>query len=117
MQSPKGAQTMIDRIPAATLSDIAEMAQKYLWWKAIGAEGHSTGRMIAQIMRLGTYDDIRSLESMLRPELLGSVMAASAPGWFDDRSWDFWRGRLSASGVADLPEQRPRRTFSHADLL
>lgn len=104
-------------IPMSATIAISHMAHKYLWWRAVAAEGHSVDRMVAQIMRFGSYDDIRKLESMLPPDVLATVMMESAPGWFDDRSWDFWRGRLSLSGVADIHEHRPRRTFAHADML
>ena len=94
---------------------IEDMARRYLWWESIAADGHSSDRMLAQIMRFGTYDDIRKMESIVRPDVLGRVMRTSAPGWFDDRSWSFWRGRLHVSGEADIPERRPRRTFAHGD--
>lgn len=103
-------------IPKSAEEAIEELSRKYLWWKAIAAEGHTTERMVAQIMNLGTYKDIRKLEAMLSPKILASVMANSAPGWFDDRSWDFWRGRLSFAGVQGINEHRPQRTFPHADM-
>jgi hypothetical protein len=71
--------------------------------------------MIAQIMRLGTYDHILRLEEIVEPDGLANVMILSAPGWFDDRSWDFWRGRLSSR--SDIPPRRPKRTFAHAEML
>lgn len=106
-----------DNACASTTAAIERMAQRYLWWKAVAAEGHSTDRMVAQIMRFGSYDDIRRLEALLEPEDLAAVMMGSAPGWFDDRSWDFWRGRLSLSGISDIHEHRPKRTFAHASMF
>jgi hypothetical protein len=44
-------------------------------------------------------------------------MRTSAAGWFDDRSWSFWRGRLSHGGEADIPEHAPKRTFTDASVL
>ena len=104
-------------IPRSAEETIGAMARKYVWWKAVAAEGHSLNRMVDNIMRCGSYDDIRKLESVVTPDVLATVMMDSAPGWFDDRSWDFWRGRLSRSGVKDIHEHRPQRTFAHADLL
>jgi hypothetical protein len=106
-----------NRIAASAAADIEAMSRTYLWWNAIAEDGHSLERMIAQIMRLGTYKDIRRLEAMVTPDLLAAVLVDSAPGWFDDRSWAFWRGRLSHAGVAEIPERRPQRTFAHADML
>jgi hypothetical protein len=41
---------------------IAEFGRKYLWWAPVGGEPHSEDRIIAQVMNLGTYDDILLLE-------------------------------------------------------
>jgi hypothetical protein len=102
-------------LPPATAAQISALAARYLWWDPVDPHGHTLPRMIAQIMRLGTYDDILRLEDMVEPDVLASVMMLSAPGWFDDRAWDFWRGRLS--GRSDIPARRPKRTFAHADMV
>ncbi len=96
---------------------IAYLAKRYFWWSAADENGHSLPRMIAQIMQLGSYDDILSLEGITDRDVLADVMRNSAAGWFDDRSWDFWRGRLSHSDSGDIPELRPKRTFAHARTL
>ena len=104
-------------VSAEKKGQISDLAARYLWWDAIDPSGHPVSRMIAQIMRLGTYDDILHLEDIVEPDALADVMLRSAPGWFDDRSWDFWRGRLSVAGRSDIPERRPKRTFAHAEML
>jgi hypothetical protein len=104
-------------LPSDKAASVADLAKKYVWWDAVDPNGHTLARMIAQIMRLGTYDDILRLEDLADPSVLAEVMRNSAPGWFDDRSWDFWRGRLSRSGQWDIPEQRPLRTFARASTL
>jgi hypothetical protein len=91
---------------------IAAFERKYIWWKPIGGESHSESRIIAQAMNFGTYEDIRRLEQTLGPARLAEVMLRAEPGWISDRSWEFWRGRLSrALGIA-MPEEVPRRSFS-----
>jgi hypothetical protein len=57
-------------------------------------------------MDLGTFDDIRRLETTL-----ADVMLHAAAGWFSARSWEFWRGRLSPALGKAIPEQPPRRPF------
>ncbi len=79
---------------------IAEFGRKYLWWKPVGAKSHSDDRIIAQTMNLATYDDILLLER---------IMLHAEPGWFSDRSWEFWRGRLSVATGATIPNEAPRR--------
>src|SRR5437868_1108886 len=93
---------------------IAELGRKYLWWEPIGGQSHSEHRIIAQVMDLGTYEDIRRLEKMIGLERLADVMLQAEPGWFSDRSWEFWRGRLSLALGKEIPEEAPRRSFHAA---
>jgi hypothetical protein len=88
---------------------IARLGERYLWWDG-GAVPHTAMRTVAQIMNLGTYEDILSLESLLAPPLLARVMLNAQPGWFSARAWEFWRGRL---GIA-MPGQPPVRSIAHA---
>jgi hypothetical protein len=94
---------------------IAEFARKYLWWVPVGDRPHSDDRIIAQTMNLGTYDDILRLEQTVGKTRLVEIMLRAEPGWINDRSWEFWRGRLSFSTGAAIPNEAPRRAF-HAVL-
>jgi hypothetical protein len=93
---------------------IAELGRKYLWWAPVGAEPHSENRIIAQAMNFGTFDDIVVLEQTVGRSRLVEVMLRAEPGWFSDRSWEFWRGRLSLAAGGTLPEEAPRRSFHAA---
>ncbi|WP_375452350.1 hypothetical protein [uncultured Devosia sp.] len=104
-------------ITAENDAEIAFMASRYLWWKPVEQSGFSRLRKIAQIMHLGSYEEIRHLELLLGEDSLAQVMVKSEAGWFDDRSWDFWRGRLSLSANRSIPNERPKRTFRHAPVL
>jgi len=95
---------------------IAELKRKYLWWEPVGEEPHAECRIIAQAMNFGTFDDIRRLEKTLGPERLADVMQQAEPGWIGDRSWEFWRGRLSRILERAMPEEPPRRSF-RAEVL
>jgi hypothetical protein len=95
---------------------VAELAHKYLWWNPAGGGRHPEQRIIAQAMNLGTFDDIRRLERTFGPHRLAQVMLEAAPGWFSDRSWELWRGRLSLALGTALPEEPPRRSF-HASAV
>lgn len=91
------------------LSD--ELESKYFWWEPVGAQPRSDDRILAQAMNLASFADVRRLESVLGRRRLAEVMLGAAPGWFSDRSWEFWRGRLSLSSVQAIPEEPPRRSF------
>jgi hypothetical protein len=90
---------------------IAEFGRKYLWWKPVGDQPQSEDRIIAQTMNLGTYDDILALERAIPASRLIEIMLHAQPGWFSERSWEFWRGRLSYSTGAAIPDRPPRRSF------
>jgi len=93
---------------------IAGFGRKYLWWEPVGGQPHSEDRIIAQTMNLGTYDDILLLEQTVGKPRLAEVMLHAEPGWFNDRSWEFWRGRLSFATGAMIPREAPRRAFDAA---
>ncbi len=86
---------------------LAEFASRYIWWR--DEQPPSDDRVIAQVMSLGTYDDIRRLEACYGPHDLRAVMLRAQPGWVDERSWDLWRGRLAFAGAGPIPEIPPRR--------
>jgi len=93
---------------------LAELGEKYIWWAPIGQEPPTRERIIAQVMNIGTYDDIRRLEATLGFGKLAEVMIDAAPGWFNPRSWSFWRGRLRLETDVQIPAEPPRRIFHAA---
>jgi hypothetical protein len=104
----------IERAGDAAEDLIAELRSKYIWWEPIGDEPHAGERVIAQAMNLGTFEDIRRMERTLGSERLADVMLRAAPGWLSERSWEFWRGRLSFALGKPMPEKPPRRSFHAA---
>ena len=88
---------------------IADLRRKYLWWDPVSDEPHSENRIIAQAMNFGTFDDIVALEQTVGKKRLVEVMLRAEPGWLSDRSWEFWRGRLSAVAGGAIPDEAPRR--------
>ena len=95
-----------------TLAAILEQfGRKYLWWDPVGTQRFTDDRIIAQTMNLGTYDDILVLEQTVGKPQLVNIMRRAEPGWFNDRSWEFWRGRLSRTTGEAIPNQPPRRKF------
>jgi hypothetical protein len=93
---------------------IAGFGRKYLWWEPVDGLPHSEDRIIAQTMNLGTYNDILLLEQTVGKSRLVEIMLHAEPGWLSDRSWEFWRGRLSFRTGAAIPDKAPRRSFHAA---
>jgi hypothetical protein len=112
---------LTSNVPSAPVDDaagrlVAEFERRYFWWKPIGGEPRPEVRIIAQAMNFGTYEDILRLEQTLGRARLADVMLHAEPGWISDRSWEFWRGRLSHALGTAMPEEAPRRSF-RADAL
>jgi len=93
---------------------IERFGRKYLWWRPADGRPFSEDRIIAQTMNLGTYEDILLLERTVGKPRLVEVMLRAEPGWIDDRSWEFWRGRLSFATGAAIPDVAPRRMLDAA---
>jgi hypothetical protein len=88
----------------------SELERKFFWWEPVGRQPRSDARILAQAMDLASFDDVRRLETALGLDRLADAMRGAEPGWISERSWEFWRGRLRASGQA-IPETPPRRSF------
>ena len=97
-----------DGLPADLAS---ELESKFFWWEPIGRQPRSPARILAQVMNLAPFDEVRRLEKTLGPELLAEAMLSAEPGWISERSWEFWRGRLSLATGRAIPDAPPRRTF------
>jgi hypothetical protein len=98
---------------AALLSDLES---KYFWWEPIGTEPRSSERVVAQAMNMASFEDVRRLETELGHDALLETMLAAQPGWLNERSWEFWRGRLAFATGRALPEEAPRRSLDAGDL-
>ena len=82
------------------------MARKYIWWQA-PERALADGRLLlAQVMTLGTTDDVRWLLSVASGEDLLRVLDDPPVGVFNRRSWTFWHHRLGREPVPDLPARR-----------
>jgi hypothetical protein len=93
-------------------ADLArDLEKRFFWWDPVGSEPRSDSRILAQAMELGSFSDIRHLESVVGPHALADLMLNAEPGWLSDRSWEFWRGRLALATGKTIPEEAPRRSF------
>jgi hypothetical protein len=93
-------------------ADLAsELERKFFWWEPVGSQPRSDLRILAQAMNLASFEDVRHLETALGADQLVEVMLKAEPGWIDERSWDFWRGRLALATGRAIPETPPRRSF------
>ena len=83
---------------------------KYLWWKSVEQATKDSHQLIAQVMSLGTFEDVQKLRSILSDDRLVGTLEDAEPGEFRPRSWAYWHWVLNGFHDETLPPL-PRRTF------
>ncbi len=89
---------------------MTRMARRYIWWQSPEESLEDPRRVIAQVMDIGTLEDIRSLVDAVGRNTLIGVMSQARPGWFRPRSWAFWHTALetaTAGRIPPIPSRRP----------
>ncbi len=105
--------TSTDRLPVASLAKrltgdahARKMARKYVWWQPPAATLADAPLFLAQLMTLGTADDVLWLLSVTSDDDLRGVLRDPPVGVFNARSWSYWHLRLGFESVPDLPVRR-----------
>lgn len=101
-------ETSLTRLPKEFLS---ELERKFFWWEHVGSQPRSEARILAQAMSMAGFEEVRQLEQMLGYDRLAETMLQAEPGWIDERSWEFWRGRLMRATGRSIPDEAPMRSF------
>ena len=82
------------------------MASKYVWWQPPESTLADRRLLLAQMMTLGTVDDVRWLLARVSEADLRQVLLDPPVGVFNRRSWSFWRRRLGLDPAAGPPSRR-----------
>jgi len=90
-------------------ASLQAMAAKYIWWQTPEEAARRPWRVMAQVMDLGTFADVRALEKTAGSEALAEVVRHAEPGWFSPRSWHFWHRRLGLAPTGEVPALPVRR--------
>jgi hypothetical protein len=90
---------------------LSELESKFFWWEPVGSRPRSEARILAHAMSMAGFEDVRRLEQSLGCDLLADVMLLAEPGWIDERSWEFWRGRLTYATGRRIPNEAPVRSI------
>jgi hypothetical protein len=87
---------------------LERLARRYIWWQAPEESLRNPDRIIAQVMDLGTWEDVRALERRFGRRRLMVVLLRAEAGWFRPRSWAFWSARLFGPEVHVPPAPKRR---------
>ena len=88
----------------------AALARKYVWWQDPRLTLADPRLLIAQVMTLGTLDDVRWLIDRVPADELRQVLREPPIGIFNERSWRFWHLRLDCRPIPPLPARPPPAT-------
>ena len=87
-------------------SDLAQLARRLVWWKPPEETLRAPDRLIAQVMALGTWDDIELAKRHWGVDAFRRVLATPPPGVFDPRSWNYWHVVFGFFPTPPLPVRK-----------
>ncbi len=85
---------------------LEEIARKLIWWTSPGMALKDRRRFVAQVMVLGTWNDVQIVRRLLCESAFRNVLAAAPAGVFDARSWSYWHHYFRCLPVPPLPVRR-----------
>ena len=80
-------------------------SRRYIWWGEVNGLSVSPQKTIAQVMNIGTWDDLCRLAELFSPSELLDVLDKAEIGQFNERSWHFWHNRLNGR-IPPMPESK-----------
>ncbi|MCS7080912.1 MAG: hypothetical protein NZ585_12805 [Chloracidobacterium sp.] len=89
---------------------LADLAQRYVWWKSPEEAHDDLRRLAIQVMNLGDFDDVQRLLALVGEDYLADVLRTAEAGDFEPRSWHYWHYRLGLATdgtVPPLPQRFP----------
>jgi hypothetical protein len=89
----------------------SELERRFSWWEPVGSQPRSDDKISAQAMSSAGFAEVRQLEQSLGYDRLVEIMLAAQPGWIDERSLGFWRGRLRRATGRNMPDAPPRSSL------
>lgn len=93
-------------------TELTRLAQRYIWWEPPEKALATPERVIAQVMTLGTVEDLDVLTRTVARSLLVDTLRHARPGWFDAPAWAFWHHRLGLISALDRPPALPVRQIA-----
>jgi len=94
------------------LACLRTLAARYIWWKTPEQAILYPDRIAAQVMNLGTWEDLTAMVETTGEEYLRGVLSRAEAGQLNPRSWHYWHYRLGLAdfGRVPVPPLPVRRT-------
>ena len=87
------------------LAFLSKMAEQYIWWKSAEEAMEQPSRVVAQVMELGSTEDVITLIKKFQESEFVDVLAGAESGWFTPKSWNFWHIHCGLE-TPPLPERQ-----------
>ena len=93
------------------LACLRALAPRYVLWKSPDEAMEFPDRVAAQVMNLGTFEDLTAMIETTGDNYLRGVLAHVEAGQLDARSWHYWHYRLGLAeyGTRPVPPMPVRR--------
>ncbi len=88
---------------------LLKLARKYVWWLPPEQASKLPQRVVAQVMNIGTFEDIQELANATGEEYLRKILTHAEIGQFNERSWSYWHYRLDLAAPEAVPPMPVRR--------
>ncbi len=85
---------------------LTELMRRYVWWESSEWAYAHPDIFLANVMNLGSWDDIQALRRNIGDEPLKAVLIHPPPGYFSYRSWDYWHVKLNMLPIPSLPSRK-----------
>ncbi|MGH7951474.1 MAG: nucleotidyl transferase AbiEii/AbiGii toxin family protein [Limisphaerales bacterium] len=74
---------------------LKRIAAKLIWWQPPEVSLKDVLRLVAQIMNLGTWEDVKFAQRYFGEAKFRDTLEHAQPGWFEKRSWALWHHAFS----------------------
>lgn len=96
---------------SSTNALLERLAKRYIWRWPVEESLRRRDHLVAQVMDIGTWNDVGELLRALGEDEFRRVLALAQPGWFSARSWAYWHYRLRVTDVDRDPPALPQRAL------
>lgn len=86
--------------------ELLGIARRLLWWLPPEEALERPVRFLAQVMMMGTWDDVQCVLGEVGAEEFRRVLLDAPPGVFDQRSWHYWHHVFGIEPVPPLPRRK-----------
>ncbi|MGO8766880.1 MAG: hypothetical protein ACLQSR_17315 [Limisphaerales bacterium] len=89
----------------ANEEQLKRIAAKLIWWQPPEISLQDVRRLVAQIMDLGTWEDVKFAQEHFGLVAFRDALEHAQPGWFEMGSWVIWHNAFELP-VPDLPRRK-----------